>query len=75
MSRTCEVTGKKRLIANKVSHSNIKTKKAKQVNLKNKWIFDPATGQKVRLKLSAAGIRTLDKVGSLTKLLKSQNYL
>ncbi len=72
MSRVCEVTGKRRLIANKVSHSNIKTKRAKQINLKNKWIFDPATGETVRLRLSTAGIRTLDKVGSLTKFLKKK---
>lgn len=75
MSRVCEVTGKRRLIANKVSHSNIKTKTPKNVNLKNKWVFDPITGEKVRMRISTAGLRNLDKSGSLTKLLKKQGLL
>ena len=70
MSRTCDLTGKRRQVNNKVSHSNVKTKTLKQVNLKTKKIFDPETGKTVRLRVSARAIKTLDKVGSLSKFLR-----
>lgn len=70
MAKECELTGKKRMIGNKVSHSNIKSKTVKQVNLKSKKVYDPATGQTVRLRLSPKAIRSLDKIGSLSKMLK-----
>lgn len=75
MARTCDLTGKRRLVANKVSHANNKTKSKKQVNLHTKKVFDPATGSVVRLKLSAAAIRTLDKVGSITKYVKKNAHM
>lgn len=70
MARTCDLTGKRRLAAHKVSHANNKTKIKKQVNLHTKKVFDPATNTVVRLRLSASAIRTLDKVGSITKYVK-----
>ena len=70
MARTCDLTGKRRLIGHKVSHSNIKTKMAQQVNLQTKRVFDPETGKTVKLRLSAKAIRTLDKVGALSKFLR-----
>jgi large subunit ribosomal protein L28 len=73
MARTCDLTGKRRQIGNKVSHSNIKTKTKKQPNLKSKTVFDPETGSTIKLKLSTRAIRTLDKVGSLSKFLR-KNY-
>lgn len=70
MARRCDLTGKRRQIGHKVSHSNIKTKTQKQVNLQTKKVYDPETGQTVKLKLSTKAIRTLDKVGSLSKFLR-----
>jgi large subunit ribosomal protein L28 len=70
MARTCDLTGKRRLVANKVSHANNKTKTKKQVNLHSKKVFDPATGETLRLKVSAKAIRDLDKAGSLTNYVK-----
>lgn len=70
MARTCDLTGKRRLVAHKVSHSNIKTKTLKQPNLQTKRVFDPETGKTVKLRLSAKAIKTLDKVGSLSKFLR-----
>jgi len=70
MARTCDLTGKRRLVGNKVSHSNVKTKMKQQVNLQTKRVFDPETGQTVKLRLSAKAIKTLDKVGSLSKFLR-----
>lgn len=70
MARTCDLTGKRRLVANKVSHANNKTKTKKQVNLHSKKVFDPETNTVIKLKLSASAIRTLDKVGSISKYVK-----
>jgi large subunit ribosomal protein L28 len=70
MARTCDLTGKRRLVAHKVSHSNIKTKTLKQVNLQSKKVYDPETGQTLKLRLSTKAIKSLDKVGSLSKFLR-----
>ncbi|MBD64407.1 MAG: 50S ribosomal protein L28 [Halobacteriovoraceae bacterium] len=70
MARTCDLTGKRRQVNHKVSHSNIKTKTLKQPNLQTKRVFDPETGQTVKLRLSTKAIRTLDKMGSLSKFLR-----
>lgn len=75
MARTCDLTGKRRLVANKVSHANNKTKTKKQVNLHSKKVFDPETNSVVRLRLSASAIRTLDKVGSITRYVKKNAHL
>ena len=60
MSRRCDLTGKRRLVGNKVSHSNIKTKMQQEVNLKTKRVFDPVSGETVKLRLSTSAIRTLE---------------
>ncbi len=70
MARKCDLTGKRRMVGNKVSHANNKTKMRQQVNLKTKRVFDPVTGENIKLKLSTQAIRTLDKMGSLSKFLK-----
>ena len=70
MARTCDLTGKRRLVGHKVSHSNVKTKMTQEVNLQTKRVFDPETGTTVKLRLSAKAIRTLDKIGSLSKFLR-----
>ncbi|MBI2520440.1 MAG: 50S ribosomal protein L28 [Bdellovibrio sp.] len=75
MSKQCQLTGRKRLVGHKVSHSNIKTKKRSQLNLKTKKIFDSESGESVRLRVSAKAIRSLDKVGGLSKYLKKNKRL
>ncbi len=75
MARSCDLTGKRRLVGNKVSHSNIKTKMKQQVNLQTKRVFDPETGETIKLRLSTSAIRTLDKVGSLSKFLRKYRHL
>jgi large subunit ribosomal protein L28 len=67
MSRKCQVTGKARQIGHRVSHSNIKTKTTNMVNIKTKKIYDPTTGQTIKVKVAASALRSLDKVGSLSK--------
>lgn len=75
MARKCDLTGKRRLVGNKVSHANNKTKMRQQVNLKTKRVFDPDTGRTIKLRVSARTIKTLDKVGSLSKFLKKYRHL
>lgn len=75
MARVCDLTGKRRLVGNKVSHSNIKTKMTQKPNLQWKKVYDPETGETVRLRLSTRAIRTLDKVGSLSKFLRKYKHL
>ena len=63
MSRICEITGKKVITGNNVSHSNIKTKRKFHPNLQTKKFYIPEEDRWVTLKVSAAGIRTINKKG------------
>ena len=57
------------IVGNKVSHSNIKTKRKFYPNLQTKKFYIPEEDRWVTLKVSAAGIRTINKVG-ITEALK-----
>ena len=63
MARMCEITGKKMMIGNNVSHSNIKTKRRFNVNLQTKKFFIPEENKWITLKVSTSGLRTIDKKG------------
>ena len=65
MSRTCQVTGKSRLVGHKVSHSNIKTKRRYLPNLVQVTVHSDALGQSYGARVSAAALRTVDKRGGL----------
>ncbi len=69
MSRICEITGKKVITGNHVSHSNIKTKRKYYPNLQTKKFYIPEEDKWITLKVSAAGLRTIDKKG-ITACLK-----
>lgn len=73
MSRRCELTGINRQIGNKVSHSNIKTKREFQPNLVNVTLASDALGQRFRLRISAAALRTVDHRGGLDEFLLKAN--
>jgi large subunit ribosomal protein L28 len=60
-----ELTGKRRLRARNVSHSNIKTLRWQNVNVQNRRLWVPELGRFVTLKLTTRDIRTIDKVGVL----------
>ncbi|MBA2328983.1 MAG: 50S ribosomal protein L28 [Bacteroidota bacterium] len=66
MARVCQVTGKTPIGGNKVSHSNIKTKRRFLPNLQTKRFFLAEENKWISLKLSANGIRTINKKGLLT---------
>ena len=63
MSRECQLTGKKPMVGNKVSHSNMKTKRRFLPNLQKKNFFLPETGEWIKLNVSTAALRTIDKLG------------
>ena len=63
MSRRCQVTGKGRQVGNRVSHSNIKSKRVFLPNLKSKRVWSEAEGRWVRLRVSTAGLREIAKRG------------
>ncbi|MCB0428886.1 MAG: 50S ribosomal protein L28 [Flavobacteriales bacterium] len=63
MARVCEITGKKVIVGNKVSHSNIKTKRTFQPNLQVKKFFIPEEDKWITLKVSTSGLRTINKKG------------
>ena len=63
MSRVCQLTNKRRNVANKVSHSNIKTKKTQNVNIQRKRVWYAEENRYVQLRLSTSAIRTLKKKG------------
>jgi len=69
MARVCEITGKKLMIGNSVSHSNIKTKRKFYPNLHTKRFFIPETSSWITLKVSTEAIRTINKKG-ITACLK-----
>jgi len=63
MSRICEITGKKAVGGNKVSHSNHKTKRKFNPNLQTKKFFIAEENREITLKVSTAAIRTINKKG------------
>jgi large subunit ribosomal protein L28 len=68
MSKVCQITGKGMIVGNKVSHSNIKTKRRFYPNLQVKKFYIPEEDRWVTLKVSASGIRNISKNGILACL-------
>ncbi|HEV7780098.1 MAG TPA: 50S ribosomal protein L28 [Chitinophagaceae bacterium] len=66
MARVCQVTGKVPIGGNKVSHSNIKTKRRFLPNLQKKRFYLAEEDKWVTLKVSADAIRTINKKGLFT---------
>jgi len=66
MARVCQVTGKKPIGGNKVSHSNIKTKRRFLPNLQKKRYYLAEEDKWIILKVSTEAIRTINKNGLYT---------
>ncbi len=58
-----DITGKRKLLAQNVSHSNIKTKRWQNVNIQSRRVWVPELKRFVTLKLTTRDIRTIDKIG------------
>ncbi len=65
MSRACELTGKAVLTGNNVSHANNKTRRRFLPNLVNVTLISEALNQNVRLRISAAALRSVEHRGGL----------
>ena len=57
------ITGRRKLKGNRVSHSNIKTKRWQNVNVQKRRVWVPELGRFVTVKLTTSEIRTIDKLG------------
>ncbi|MCF8276729.1 MAG: 50S ribosomal protein L28 [Flavobacteriales bacterium] len=64
MSKVCDITGKKVMVGNNVSHSKRRTKRTFLPNLFKKKFFLPETGEWITLKVSASGLRNITKKGT-----------
>ena len=70
MSRTCELTGKKAMSGNNVSHAKNRTKRRFFPNLNNVTLTSEVLGRDFQLKVSASALRTIDKIGGLDSFLR-----
>ena len=69
MAWRCELTGKTRQIGHRVSHSNIKTKRRFRPNLLNVTLMSDVLNRRVRLRVSANALKTVDHRGGLDAFL------
>ena len=69
MAWRCELTGKTRQIGHRVSHSNIKTKRRFLPNLLNVTLMSESLNRRVRLRVSANALKSVDHRGGLDAFL------
>ena len=77
MSRVCELTGKKAMVGNNVSHALNRTKRKFNVNLVKKRFYIPEEDSWITLKVSTSALKTINKVGisAAIKEAKSKGFL
>ena len=77
MSKICQITGKKAITGNNVSHSKRRTKRTFDVNLFNKKFYWVEQDAWISLTISAAGLRTINKLGldAAIKSAASKGYI
>ncbi len=63
MSKICQITGKTAMVGNNVSHSKRHTKRTFDVNLFRKKFYWVEQDMWIDLRISAAGLRTINKIG------------
>ncbi|MDR3271975.1 MAG: 50S ribosomal protein L28 [Flavobacteriaceae bacterium] len=63
MARICQITGKRAMVGNHVSHANNKTKRRFEINLLEKKFYLPSEDAWIFLKISAHGLRIINKLG------------
>lgn len=61
--KICEITGKRAMVGNHVAHSNTKTKRTFDPNLKTKRFWSEEENRWITLKVSTAGMKTINKKG------------
>ncbi|WP_185877975.1 50S ribosomal protein L28 [Blattabacterium cuenoti] len=73
MSRICELTGKKSMVGNKISHANNKNKRRFNINLLKKRFFLSKKKKWITIKICASTIKIIDKIG-IENAIKRFNY-
>lgn len=63
MAKVCEVTGKRPITGNRVSHANNRAKRRFEPNLHEKRFWVPSENRFVKLKVSSRGLKTITKLG------------
>ncbi|WP_034041178.1 50S ribosomal protein L28 [Wocania ichthyoenteri] len=63
MSRVCELTGKKAMVGNNVSHAMNRTKRKFNANLVKKRFYIPEDESWITLKVSTSALKTINKIG------------
>ena len=63
MSRVCELTGKRAMVGNNVSHANNRTKRKFNVNLAKKRFYLPEEDKWITLRVSTSVLKTINKKG------------
>ena len=69
MSRCCELTGKRVMVGNNVSHANNKTKRRFLPNLVNVTLMSDALNRRVRVRIAVSSLRTVERRGGLDNFL------
>ena len=73
MSRVCQITGKKVIVGNNVSHSKRRTKRTFKPTVFDKKFYLPEENRWIKLKVSAKGIRIINKIGLQKALAKARD--
>lgn len=71
MARECDITGKKVMSGNNVSHANNKSRRTFAPNLQHASFLSESMGTTVRMRVSTAGLRTVEKNGGIDEFLKT----
>lgn len=77
MSRVCELTGKKAMVGNNVSHAMNKTKRKFHANLTKKRFYIPEEDRWITLKISTSALKTINKKGisAVLKEAKAKGFI
>ena len=73
MAKVCQVTGRKRMVGNNVSHSKRRTKRIFALNLKTKKFWSEQEQRFITLKVSCKGMRNIEKNGLEATIKDAQN--
>ena len=71
MSKMCQISGKKAMTGNNVSHAKNRTRRRFLPNLQNISLFSEVLDKTIRFKVSSSAIRTVEKKGGIDKFLIS----
>ena len=73
MSKVCQITGKKPMFGNNVSHANNKTRRKFNVNLQKKKFWIPEENRYITLRISMHGLRIINKKG-ITRVIRELRH-